>query len=931
MNRILLLVCFLAPVFATAQQITGVTVSKGELLPGATVTAGSLGAQTDLNGRFTLVLKHTGKVTLTFRYLGYTSKTLDLDVKTGLNNIGDIELAPAAGVLGEVIVNGATAGSQVKAISIKKNAIGIMEVLAADAIGKLPDRNAAEAVQRIQAVSIERDGGEGRYVSVRGTPIQWSATLLNGNRLPSASLDYTDRRVQMDIFPSELIEYVQLSKALTPDIEGDAIGGSINFITRAAPQQRILNINAAGGYNAQSDKGSYNASIVYGDRIAKGKLGYLFSAVVWKRTSGTDRYNVNYDFSNPDSKQSYSITDLQLRDYLAARRTTGLNGGIEYKFNDRHKIQAKGIYTEYQDVQMVRENYFYFNTGVSTITTRSAKYNTNLYSAELSGQSTLSGTFNLDWAASIDKSRFKFGDPGSYPMAFFSQKATYEGLTDGKKYLAMDAPNGIGDKIDEVLPHLSATTPISPDAMRLSQVVMVRSTNWEANKRFGINLNYHPSEKLKLKFGGKVIFKDKLVETPLSIYMAGITGKAPTLTQIGTEPFPYNGGFLTAIHAPYKNVMIDQMPIDQVKELITPAGIAKYSLFPVEVDSATNASGAGRYFTGKENVYAVYAMGEYKVSDKITIIGGIRNEYSKVTFNGNKVVTKAGRSTVAPLTQDNSYNAFLPMLHLKLNATSNDIIRLAYTRTFARADFNNLNPATTVDETNRIITRGNADLKPTFANNFDVMAEHYFGGVGSITFGAFYKKLTDLIYTNESSQDINGILYRVSEPINMQKAWLGGLEAGFSKRFTNLPGFWKGFGVDLNYTFTDSKVKIPRFTGGQKVEDESVIPKQAKHVFNASILYEYGKFTARVAGNYKGKYLDVIRQAAGPDHYRWYAENFTVDFSSSYSITPKVRVFAELNNLTNAPVRYYHGTYNRAEEASWFSIRGQVGASIKLF
>ncbi|TWF39943.1 TonB-dependent receptor [Chitinophaga polysaccharea] len=932
MNKVLLLVFLLAPVTGWAQQITGVTMSKGELLPGATVSAGGLGTQTDLNGRFTLVLKHTGKTTLTFRYLGYANKTLEVEVKGGLNNIGNIELAPAAGVLGEVIVSGATAGSQVKAISIKKNATGIMEVLAADAIGKLPDRNAAEAVQRIQAVSIERDGGEGRYVSVRGTPIQWSATLLNGNRLPSASLDYTDRRVQMDIFPSELIEYVQLSKALTPDMEGDAIGGSINFITKAAPQHRLLNINAAGGYNAQANKGSYNASLVYGDRLAKGKLGYILSAVVWNRTSGTDRYNVNYDFSNPKTAQSYSITDLQLRDYLAGRRTTGLNGGIEYKFNDRHKIQAKGIYTEYQDVQMVRENYFYFNTGISTITTRSAKYNTNLYSAELSGQSTLSGKLDLDWAASIDKSRFKFGDPGFYPMAFFSQKVTYDGLApDGKKYLAMDAPNGAGDRMDAVLPHLSATSTISPEAMTLSQVIMLRSTNWEANKRFGINMNYHPSEKLKIKFGGKLIHKDKLVESPMNVYMAGIAGKAPTLTQIGTEPYPYNGGFLSEINTPYKNVMIDQMPINQVKSLVTPEGIRKYNLLAVEVDSATNAAGAAKYFTGKENVYAVYVMGEYKLSDKITIIGGIRNEYNKVTFNGNKVTTKAGSSRVEPLTQDNSYNAFLPMLHVKLNATANDIIRLAYTRTFARADFNNLNPATTQDDINRTISRGNANLKPTFASNFDLMAEHYFGGVGSVTFGAFYKRLTDLIYTNESSQDINGVIYRVSEPVNMQQAWLGGLEAGFSKRFTSLPGFWKGFGIDVNYTFTDSKVKIPRFAAGQKIEDGSVIPKQAKHVFNASVMYEYGKFTARVAGNYKGKYLDVIRQAAGPDHYRWYAENFTVDFSSSWSVTPKVRLFAELNNLTNAPVRYYHGTYNRPEEASWFSLRGQIGASIKLF
>ncbi|MEC5144015.1 TonB-dependent receptor [Chitinophaga sp. 212800010-3] len=932
MSSRFLLIILLLPVFCAAQQIRGTILSKEGPLPSATIVIDGTGAQTDLSGVFDIAVKRTGKVTMKINYIGFAVKTIDVVVHSGINQLGTIMMEPANDVLGEVVVKGASAGSQIRAISIKKNAPGIMEVLAADAIGKLPDRNAAEAVQRIQGVSIERDQGEGRYVSVRGTPIQWSATLLNGNRLPTASLDYTDRRIQMDIFPSELIEYVQLSKAITPDMEGDAIGGSINFITKAAPQSKMLRINAAGGYGDQARKGSYNASVVYGDRLMKGKLGYVLSAVIWDRTSAQDRYNMNYDFSNPNARQSFSITDLQLRDYIAHRRTTGLNAGLEYRFNDRHKIQFKGLYSEFLDGQMVRETYFYFNAKNATITSRASNYHTSLYSGELSGQSELSSRLHLDWAASIDKSKFRFKDPGYYPMATFQQAATYEGLaSDGKKYLAMDAPDGKGDAIDAVLPHLSPSTPISADAMKLSQVIMLRSTNWEENKRFGVNLKYNPNNKLSLKFGGKFIHKDKVVQSPYSVYVGGVTGPAPTLAGLGTEPFPYNGGFLTEIGSPYNNVIIDQMPLNQVKTLLTPEGISKNHLYPYQVDSATNASGATKYFTGVENVYALYAMGEYKVSDKLTLTGGIRNEYNRITFNGSKVTTGPAGKQITALTQDNSYNAFLPMLHAKYNVTPNDVIRVAYTRSFARADFNNLNPGTTQDDVNKVISRGNANLKPTFANNFDLMAEHYFGGIGLVNVGAFYKKLTDLIYTNQWSENIGGVQYAMSEPDNLQGAWLAGIEAGFAKRFTGLPGFWKGFGIDANYTFTDSRVNIPRFTDGHETLDKSVIPKQAKHIFNASLMYEYGKFMARIAGNYKGKYLDVIRQAAGPDHYRWYAQNFTVDFSASYAITPKIRTFLELNNITNAPVRYYHGTFDRVEQAEWYSIRGQIGISAKIF
>lgn len=934
MKKTLLILVLLAPALLFAQQIIGTVSSATEgPLPGATVQVGETTARTDIEGRFILPLKASGTVLLSISYIGYETAKLDIRVPAEGLDLGNVVLNPSSSALGEVVVSGSSAGSQLRALNIKRNAGAIMEVLAADAIGKLPDRNAAEAVQRIQGVSIERDQGEGRYVSVRGTPIQWSASLLNGNRLPSASLDYADRRVQMDIFPSELIQYVQLSKALTPDMEGDAIGGSINFITRAAPLQRTLNVNAAGGYNGQSQKGSYNGSVVFGDRVAQGKLGYILSAVIWDRTSAQDRYNLNYDFSNSDPRQSFSITDLQLRDYIAHRRTLGFNGGLEYAFNNRHRITAKGFYSEYMDAQRVRENYFYFNNKTATITTRAADYHTSLYSAELSGQSDLSEKFSFDWALSMDKSEFKFKNPSYYPMATFSQAASYEGMaSDGKKYLAMDSPDGTGDVIDDILPHLSAATPISAETMKLSQIVNVRSTNNERNKRLGINLKYTPVNRLTLKFGGKLIHKEKQVENPYSIYLAGVAGAAPTLADIGTEAYPYKGGFLTEIGSPYNNVLIDQMRMSELGNLASPEGITRNRLYAYRIDSATNASGAAGYYTGTEYVYAVYGMAEYKISEQLMLIGGIRNEYNKVTFNGSRVANlEGGSAKVDPITQDNSYNAFLPMFHVKINATEKDIIRLAYTRSFTRPDFGSLNPGTTQDDVNRVISRGNPNLRPTFASNFDLMAEHYFGGIGMVTMGAFYKKLSNLIYTNQSSQAINGVLYSVSEPDNLQDAWLAGLEVGISKRFTDLPGIWKGFGVDANYTFTDSKANIPRFDDGNMLTDESVIPKQAKHLFNLSVIYEYDKFMARVAGNYKGKYLDVIRQVAGPEHYRWYSSNFSVDLSTSYSLSPKLRLFAELNNLTGSPVRYYHGVYERAEQAEWYSIRGQVGISAKLF
>lgn len=188
-----------------------------------------LGTTSDLEGNFQISNLPHEKVTVSFSYLGYKTITKELKLVAGITNFGTIVLKEEEGLLNEIIVKGFTAPSQIKALSIKKKSLAIMDVLAADAVGKLPDRNAAEAVQRMPGASVNRYHGEANQVSVRGTPYGWTSTLYNGSRLPSASV-FGSRNTLLDAIPTEMIQYIQLSKAITPDMEGDAIGGSVNFV-----------------------------------------------------------------------------------------------------------------------------------------------------------------------------------------------------------------------------------------------------------------------------------------------------------------------------------------------------------------------------------------------------------------------------------------------------------------------------------------------------------------------------------------------------------------------------------------------------------------------------------------------------------------------------------------------------------------------------
>src|SRR5690554_6505583 len=170
-------------------RIYGIVGDSNGILPGAKITLGNLqrSTETDLNGEFSLNNVPDGTYTLIVSYLGYADLQETFTIQKGEHlDVGALDFSSVAEELDVIVINSYQAPSQARAYNIQKNAAGIMNVIASDAIGKLPDRNAAEAVQRISGVSIERDHGEGRYVTVRGTPLQWNSTLINGNRMPTS-------------------------------------------------------------------------------------------------------------------------------------------------------------------------------------------------------------------------------------------------------------------------------------------------------------------------------------------------------------------------------------------------------------------------------------------------------------------------------------------------------------------------------------------------------------------------------------------------------------------------------------------------------------------------------------------------------------------------------------------------------------------------
>lgn len=930
-------------IFAQSR-ISGKVIDESGPLIGVTVSIQDtyIGTITDLEGNFLLDNLSEGDYNIEFTFIGNKTVTKLVSLSSGESKeLETIQMETSSEILKEVMITGTYLPSQRRALNIQKVAPGIMNVLASDAIGKLPDRNAAEAVQRIQGVSIERDHGEGRYVIVRGTPIKWNANLINGNRLPASEGTSNDtggdRAVPLDIFPTEMIEYVKLSKAITPDMEGDAIGGSVNFLTRTAPFERTLSLNLAGGYNAQAQNPTYNGSIAYGDRFLDNKLGVIVSAAYWNRDWATDNYEVKYN-ANLEGAQQYSISDLELRDYIGNRNTLGLNIGSEYKFNQSNKLFIRSIYSDFNDDETAREHIYEFpigdtsGEGYSVLRTREGIQRIELQGGEFGGEHKLTSKFGMNWKLSAYQNRMTNGvldgskeDNQSYHMAVFKQKVQFSGLSDdGYKYIGSDYEN--------IQPNIATT--YNPDATLLTLMYAFQQRSLERDKTGQVDFTYESVSGLKLKFGGKYRNKYREGGAPLTISLPFATLGVPdapwtAVSSLKTESFPENGGYLTELGENYSDLLRSHISLGQLHDLFTEDFKKSAGILDIVRDEKSEDAAAS-FYDGTENVLAGYVMADYDLSSKVKLIGGIRHEMTDLTYNGNQVDSIG----IHKVSNENTSHAFLPMLHIKYSPNDKMNIRAAYTRTFARPDFGDLNPGTTVNEIKRIISRGNPKLESTFANNFDLMGEYYFDNVGVVSAGFFYKQIENDIFSSTTIENIGGSPYTIVEPKNLESGYLAGFEVGLSKRLDFLPGALSGFGVDLNYTYTDSEVDVPTFSieDGKvtKVISSQKLPSQADHIFNASLFYEKNRLLARVAANYKGSYI-VSFSDFGPEHNRYYGENLTLDFSAAYKISDKIRFFAEINNLNNAPLKYYHGIESRPEQVEFYAVRGQLGLQISFF
>ncbi|MCK5074780.1 MAG: TonB-dependent receptor, partial [Calditrichia bacterium] len=328
-------------------------------------------------------------------------------------------------------------------------------------------------------------------------------------------------------------------------------------------------------------------------------------------------------------------------------------------------------------------------------------------------------------------------------------------------------------------------------------------------------------------------------------------------------------------------------------------------------------------YDADENIYAYYGMTTVNIG-KLMLLGGVRHEFTNTKYNGNTVDYDTSgdyQSTTAVSSEDN-YSHFLPMLHLRYAFTPQSNIRAAFTSGIARANYEDLVPYQINFPEDDEMVLGNPDLIPTSAYSFDLLAEHYLRGIGVISGGFFYKSMEDIIYL--SVFDVEGGPYdgwEAEQPVNGGSATLYGFEANWQQQMTFLPGFWSGFGLYANYTYTKSEAEIVG-------RDKMALPGQAGDVANFAVSYEKYGFQGRLSVKYHGDYIDEVADDVEEDiiyhsHTQW-------DFTASQRITKNLRAYANIVNINNEPLQFYMGKSNRPVQREFYSWWMQAGLKWSL-
>jgi outer membrane receptor protein involved in Fe transport len=860
----------------------------GEPMTGATVKLepSHLTTSVQLDGTFSFRHVPAGKYRIIASTIGYqSSQPIDIILESDNDEKAiSLDLVPSSTILEQVEVSALSAGSDRTARRLEQRSDLVQNVLSAHTIEISPDVTVANALQRVSGVVIQRDNtGEGRYAIIRGMDQRYNNTLVNGIKIPSP--DDKFRFVPMDIFPSDMVERLEVIKALTPNMEGDAIGGTMNLVMKSAPDRFLFTANAAGGYNTLFNTQSFTSfshagvpkqspaeihgngyaanpytdfptsnfnysnthpvnsqlGMTIGDRFLDKRLGIILSASFQNFYKGS-----TWDRLVPDAQpypqpapNTPSFSDSYIRQYSNQTNRIGLQNKIDYIFNARNKISLFNMFLHQVDnqVRYTPDTTVGLNSSATqaqlSIENRSTWQIQNIYNATLHGEHQLSDKVNFDWNGVYSIAKKELPD-----QSWYSFNATVDRA--GGKITQIDSSVTEGSGLLNAL--------------------------WQHNKDQDLagyaNLSYKPT-----------LFQRDVEFTTGGLY------------RYKTRDNYYNEyGIDADTSGPFHSLA-------STPRYFSPAQNATGDITAVNANT----------YTAHEKIAAGYIQAKFMLLKALQVLGGVRVENTQQDY-----------TTVMPETFSGAYGSIhytdvLPSVHLKYQLTPTQDLRLSYFKSISRPGFGEVVPydLPTAEQFEEI---GNPELKHVRADNLDLRYAWFPGLADQLLIGAFYKQLQNPIEYFVVRGASPSALY--IQPQNANQATNFGFEGVFTQYFGK-------FGISANYTYTHSRITTPKLEYEYvqtpthsadttiSVNQTRPLQGQADHVGNFSLLYKDPVFglDVQLAFSYIGNRIAQVSEYYDLDIWQKPIEQ--LDLSFEKRIFHGFSFYAKVNNLTDSKPKEY--------------------------
>jgi TonB-dependent receptor len=888
----------------------------GEPLPGANVfiVGTSLGAASDMNGKYIIPKVPPGSFTLRVTYIGY--KTMDVTVQVSAEEKikQDFELDYVA-VKGEEVVVTAQAEGQMAAINQQLSSRSIVNVVSSDRIQELPDANAAESVGRLPGVSVLREGGEGQKVVIRGLSPKYNAVMIEGVRM--AATDFDDRSADLSMISPYMLEGIEVMKAITPDQDADILGGSVNFKIKEAREglgeggRLGYDFIARGGYNGlKNTYDDYKFVVNLSTRLYNSRLGILAQADIEKRNRSSQEMGADYRLKGPelDKKNPVYIGGLNLNDIIRERQRYGGTFVLDYRL-PAGKINLKNFFS-FSDTKVADRNESYNLEGI-----------THEYAATdtRSKLNVMTNVLNYEQNFSLMKIDAKLSHTVSENKAPDNLTFNFE---------EMSALAGVNDKVHPTkLPDFAKNIMAETDLRDINEFDK-ESKDRELAAAANFEMTYRLSRQIsgKVKFGGKYRYKDRSYDHnwfggPINLGSGVVTrnailnafpwmketvpdGSINLLYSLFIDPKYDPGTFLKGDYdlgpTPDIGLMYDVMDI--IREVQEEETYARH-----EVTSNTDD------YSGNEYLSAGYIMTDLNIGQAIKIIPGVRYEHMKTSYTGCRGNSSFSGSKQSyrhhdtTMVQINDY--WLPMAHVRYKPFPWFDVRFAYTNTLSRPDFRYIIPRYNIGLTS--VSWHNYKLKPSRSENFDLYFSAHENHIGLFTLGGFIKRIDDLIYDTKI-QIIDPAEYELGPETqnlemntqinNPNRADLWGIEVDWQTHFWYLPGFLRGLVFNANYTHIFSETKYPR----------TVV--EVRYEFNPYRMvkeYIYSFYTARLLHQPD----DIVNTSIGYDY-----KDFSVRLSMLYqsNIFKEANFWPELREITDDYLRW---DLSIKQDLPWYGLQ----------